>query len=154
MSRSSSDYFGSQWLLVAAAVYGAMAVGIGAMGAHMLPKQLAAQGFDEAEIVKKVEQCETATRYQLVHAVAVLALALSPITARHKILRYIGNGMLIGNLLFSGGLYSMVFANQIIHWSIVPIGGMIMIGAWIALATWGANYQNSRAAFTASGIDN
>jgi uncharacterized membrane protein YgdD (TMEM256/DUF423 family) len=45
--------------------------------------------------------------------------------------------MLLGTVGFSGGLYSMVFADEIIHWSIVPIGGMLFILSWICLASSG-----------------
>jgi uncharacterized membrane protein YgdD (TMEM256/DUF423 family) len=41
--------------------------------------------------------------------------------------------MLMGTLGFSGGLYSMVFADEIIHWSIVPIGGSLFILGWLHL---------------------
>ena len=41
---------------------------------------------------------------------------------------------ILGICCFSGGLYSIVFADQIIHWSIVPLGGTMLILGWLALA--------------------
>jgi uncharacterized membrane protein YgdD (TMEM256/DUF423 family) len=37
-------------------------------------------------------------------------------------------------LLFSGGLYSMVFWDRMGHWSIVPLGGSLLMIAWLSLA--------------------
>ena len=66
-------------LVLIAALSGAISVGIGAMGAHSLPKQLEARGYSESVVQKKLDQCELGVRYQLFHSIAVLALGLSPL---------------------------------------------------------------------------
>lgn len=120
--------------LILAALSGAMSVAIGAMGAHRLPKQLESQGFSHEQIEKKLHQCELATRYQMFHALAVLAMTLSGYASRSKLTKTAVVMMLLGTIGFSGGLYSMVFADEIIHWSIVPIGGALFILGWLYLA--------------------
>jgi uncharacterized membrane protein YgdD (TMEM256/DUF423 family) len=41
---------------------------------------------------------------------------------------------LAGTVLFSGGLYSLVFADLLGHWSIVPSGGLMFLIGWGFLA--------------------
>jgi uncharacterized membrane protein YgdD (TMEM256/DUF423 family) len=120
--------------LILAALSGAICVAIGAMLAHSLPKRLESQGFTQEQVDKKLQQCELATRYQMFHALAVLALAASGYCTRFKLATIASVLMLLGTIGFSGGLYSMVFANEIIHWSIVPIGGSLFILGWLHLA--------------------
>jgi uncharacterized membrane protein YgdD (TMEM256/DUF423 family) len=127
----------SRWLLVLAGISGAIAVGIGAMGAHSLPKQWEKQGLSSEVIEKKLEQCELGVRYQMLHALALVAIALSGRANASKTLLAAAILFVAGTVCFSGGLYSIVFADQIIHWSIVPLGGTAFIAAWISVATSG-----------------
>jgi uncharacterized membrane protein YgdD (TMEM256/DUF423 family) len=125
----------SKWLLLLAGISGAIAVGIGAMGAHSLPKQLEKRGLAPDIVAKKLDQCELGVRYQMYHALALAAIALSTRAAGSKLLCAASVLFLVGTLCFSGGLYSIVFADQIIHWSIVPIGGTTLIVAWLCVAS-------------------
>jgi uncharacterized membrane protein YgdD (TMEM256/DUF423 family) len=79
------------------------------------------------------------------HALSILAMALSPIATRSALIPLSAFAMLLGVVFFSGGLYSIVFANQIIHWAIVPIGGSILILGWSVLL-FGALTQSARPA--------
>lgn len=124
----------TRWLVFLAAISGFMSVGIGAMASHSLPKRLAAQGFDEATIAKKLDQCDIGSKYQMAHALALLALGLSGFVNQSKFARFSAILMLLGSVCFSGGLYSLVFADEIIHWSIVPIGGSLLMLGWVSLA--------------------
>ncbi len=127
-------------LLLLAGLSGAIAVGIGAIGAHSLPKQLAARGLEPSEVEKKLQQCELGVRYQMYHALAVTFLALSAGVRRSRGLQIAAVLFLLGTLCFSGGLYSIVFADQLLHWSIVPIGGATMILGWLCVA---ASFRNA-----------
>jgi uncharacterized membrane protein YgdD (TMEM256/DUF423 family) len=71
------------------------------------------------------------------HALGVLVLTATQYVTRSRLAKTSAVLMLLGSLGFSGGLYSMVFADEIIHWSIVPIGGMLFILSWICLAASG-----------------
>lgn len=124
----------TRWLVFLAAISGFISVGIGAMASHSLPKRLAAQGFDEATIAKKLDQCDIGSEYQMAHALALLALGLSGFVNQSKFARFAAILMLLGSACFSGGLYSLVFADEIIHWSIVPIGGSLLMLGWLSLA--------------------
>jgi uncharacterized membrane protein YgdD (TMEM256/DUF423 family) len=125
----------SRWLLCLAGLSGAIAVGIGAMGAHTLPKQLEMRGFAPEVIAKKLDQCELGVRYQMFHTLAVVAIALSGRCGRSKMMLAATILFLVGSLFFSGGLYSIVFADQILHWAIVPLGGTTLILGWLCLAS-------------------
>lgn len=124
----------SRRLLLLAGLSGAIAVGLGAMGAHSLPKQLEKRGLAPDLIAKKLDQCELAVRYQMYHALALVAIALSSRTTGSRLLTTASILFLVGTVCFSGGLYSIVFADQIIHWSIVPLGGSALIAAWLCIA--------------------
>ena len=65
----------------------------------------------------------------------------SAATATRKIWKFACVLFLVGIALFSGGLYSMVFFDQIGHWSIVPIGGVTLMLAWLVVAI-GAIFPN------------
>jgi uncharacterized membrane protein YgdD (TMEM256/DUF423 family) len=44
-------------------------------------------------------------------------------------------GLFLGGIvLFSGGLYLIVFTGKLIHWAIVPSGGLLLMAAWLLLA--------------------
>lgn len=124
----------SRWLLFLASVLGAIGVGVGAMAAHSLPKQLEQRGLAPEVIAKKLEQCELGVRYQMIHVLAVAFIAFSMRGGSCKLLLGAAVLFLLGILCFSGGLYSIAIADQIIHWSIVPLGGSTLIAAWLCLA--------------------
>ena len=125
---------GSRWWVFVAAISGLIAVSIGAMGSHSLPDKLKKTGISELEVNKKINQCEIGVRYQIYHSLAILALALSPSASLRRSWRVASFLFLLGIVLFSGGLYSMVFLNTIGHWSIVPTGGGLLMAGWIAIA--------------------
>ncbi len=103
-----------------AAIFGALAVVLGAFGAHGLKATLAAH--DTAAI------WQTASHYHLIHAAVLLALGLAGISRRGW------QSMLIGTTIFSGTLY--VLAVTGIKWlgAITPIGGLLMIIGWLLVA--------------------
>lgn len=123
-----------RWIVFVAAVSGLMSVGIGAMGSHSLPKRLQAAGLSEADVQKKIGQCEIAVKYQMFHSIAALSLGLCPATAIRRSWKSASLLFFVGISMFSGGLYSMVFFDAMGHWSIVPIGGATMMLGWLTLA--------------------
>ena len=105
--------------LALAALSAGLAVAAGAFGAHALrdllePARLAA--------------FETAARYQLMHALAVLALE-SHVRERPALARA-GTLMLAGTLLFSGSLYALSLSGIRAFGAITPLGGLAWIAAW------------------------
>jgi uncharacterized membrane protein YgdD (TMEM256/DUF423 family) len=103
-----------------AAVLGALAVALGAFGAHGLKELL---GRNETTAI-----WEKAVFYHFIHAVMLFVLALRvPVHAGSWIC------FLIGILVFSGSLYVMAVTN--VRWlgAITPIGGVSFIIGWLWL---------------------
>lgn len=109
-------------LLLVAALLGAAGVALGAFGAHGLRERLGADALGV---------WETAVRYHLVHAVALLALALSP---NAPALRSAGWLFAAGILLFSGSLYALALGGPRVLGPVTPIGGFALIAGWAWLA--------------------
>ncbi len=116
-----------------AAIAGGSAVALGAFGAHGL-QQLATDGKISADQIKTFE---TAVRYQMYHALALLILPALAGLSDKKYSRYAANCFIWGILLFSGSLYiyslsSWLFGSEI-KWlgAITPFGGLSFIAGWI-----------------------
>ncbi|MCO8124425.1 DUF423 domain-containing protein [Stieleria sp. TO1_6] len=120
------------WLWVAAAIAGASGVGIGAFGAHLLPDFLAGQSSDPLWMAKRLAQFETAAKYHLIHAVALLALAAAQ-GARPVWQRRAGILFCAGIILFSGSLYLLVLTDTPWLGAVTPLGGLSWIVAWSLL---------------------
>lgn len=109
------------WLAIAAAS-GFLAVALGAFGAHGLRLEgQAAQWF------------ETASRYHLVHAPALLGVALLAERADGAMVRLAGGGFVVGTLVFSGLLYAMALGAPSWLGAVVPLGGLAFLVGWAAL---------------------
>ncbi len=116
--------------LIIAALLGGFSVLLGAFAAHQLK---AIVGADVLQIF------ETAVRYQMYHALALLCTGMlyQPFPARQ--IRWAGNLFIAGIILFSGSLYLLCFIrHQHIQalWvgAITPLGGLSFIAAWVLLA--------------------
>ena len=118
-----------------AALLGALAVGLGAFGAH---------GLKQFVTVETIGTFETGVRYQFYHVFALLAVGILYERLPVKWLRYAGNCFLIGILLFSGSLYILTAlkATDTVGLTgigaITPIGGVFFIAGWLLLlaAVW------------------
>ncbi len=121
-------------LIILAAMLGASGVLIGAYHAHGLQGMLEQQGLTGADLAERMDQCALAVRYQMIHALALLCVGI--LAGRASGRRFCATGLLIaaGTLLFSGGIYLIVFAENLVHWAIIPSGGMLLAAGWIALA--------------------
>jgi uncharacterized membrane protein YgdD (TMEM256/DUF423 family) len=104
-----------------AALAGFLAVALGAFGAHGLRRTLEETG--------RIANWETATLYHLVHAVVLLALALRTSFAR---LSFVLFGL--GIIIFSGSLYVLALTNLKWLGAVTPLGGLCLLGGWLALA--------------------
>jgi len=104
-----------------AAIAGFLGVALGAFGAHGLRKTLEETG--------RIANWETATLYHLVHAAVLLALALRPSVARLPFALFTA-----GILIFSGSLYVLALTNLKWLGAITPLGGLCLLGGWLALA--------------------
>jgi uncharacterized membrane protein YgdD (TMEM256/DUF423 family) len=104
-----------------AAAMGFLGVALGAFGAHGLQGVLVKNNM--------VDVWKTASSYHLIHAVALLFLAtLRPLPRAPWFLIF------SGVVIFSGSLYLLAVTD--IRWlgAITPIGGLLLLGGWLALA--------------------
>jgi len=120
-------------LLPVAAVAGMLGVIIGAFGAHGLPDYLAGNIDDVDRLERRLEQFDTAARYHLVHAVALLAIATLR-SDRPTLQVWCGGLLVAGIVLFSGSLYVLVLTDTPWLGAITPIGGVAWIIAWFLMA--------------------
>jgi len=114
----------SRMAATAGALLGALAVVLGAFGAHALRSHLEQ---------RDLEIFETAVRYQMYHAFALIAAAW--LLSRE--VPYAGHAawaFIVGVAIFSGSLYLMVATGQRWLGAITPIGGVAMIIGWCLLA--------------------
>ena len=110
--------------LIAATIFGALAVILGAFGAHWLDGKISE---------KMLQSYKTGVQYQFYHSLALLAVGLLMNHNPSKYLRWAGNLFMVGIIVFSGFIYIMAITN-IRALGIVPaFGGLIWITAWIFL---------------------
>ena len=106
------------------ALFGALGVVFGAFGAHALRARLEP---------RDLEIFETAVRYQMYHAFALMAAAWL-LSRNQPQAGYAAWSFVIGVAIFSGSLYLMVATGQRWLGAITPIGGVAMIAGWCLLA--------------------
>ena len=125
------------WILLGA-LLGGLGVALGAFGAHGLPAYLEASGRSPEDISLWVESYETAVRFQMYHAPVVVLIGLLSLARPgwSRKLALAGWLFVAGVGLFSGFLYAWVLTAARFGWMvhIVPIGGVLLITAWIMLA--------------------
>ena len=124
--------FSDKKFLQLAAILGALAVGIGAFGAHGLKPHLSQY---------QIDIFEKGVQYQFYHALALLATALLLRQSPGNIwLRRAGWLFFAGIVFFSGSLYLLACRDLLaipVAWvgPVTPLGGVCFIGGWIALAS-------------------
>lgn len=111
------------------AASGALGVAAGAFGAHALKARLTPE---------LLAVFDTAARYQMLHALALLAAAWAASRWPGLAARSAGLCFAAGTLLFCGSLYLMVATGMRALGAITPFGGVLFIAGWIALlfAPW------------------
>ncbi|MEO0559705.1 MAG: DUF423 domain-containing protein [Bacteroidota bacterium] len=114
------------WTLFAlAAVSGALAVAMGAFGAH---------GLEGRVSPERLDTWGTAATYALGHAApALIASALAAWSGRRAAL-VAAVLFLVGTVLFSGSLYTLVLLDLPVMGAVAPLGGVSFIAGWAMLA--------------------
>jgi len=77
---------------------------------------------------------ETGVRYQMYHALALLAVGWAATRWPGTLVNASGWLFVAGVLIFSGSLYVMTFTGMRWLGAITPIGGLCFILGWLALA--------------------
>ena len=115
--------------VILAGLNGAIAVGVGAFAAHAM----AGSDMDYARGL-----VEKGAHYQLIHAVALVAIAaVVRQVPDEKLLRAAAYAMLVGIVFFCGALYVIAFTGLSGFGAVAPIGGIAFIVGWLLLAVAG-----------------
>lgn len=112
-------------IAAAGAAFGFLGVLFGAFGAHALKDQLSLQSM---------AVYETGVHYQLIHAVALLAIGL--LATKDRALTWVGWMMSVGIVLFSFSLYALAITGIRGIGAITPFGGVCFLTAWAVLFAW------------------
>jgi uncharacterized membrane protein YgdD (TMEM256/DUF423 family) len=113
-----------RWFAIGAWL-GALGVALGAFGAHGLKSRVSAE---------MIAVWETASRYQIVHALALLATAFACERWPGAFANGAGWLFLAGIAVFSGSLYALALTGVRTFGAITPIGGLCLIAGWACLA--------------------
>ncbi|MCU0450498.1 MAG: DUF423 domain-containing protein [Bernardetiaceae bacterium] len=108
------------------ALLGALAVALGAFGAHALKPLLAA--------AQRTDTFETAVKYHFYHALSLVLIGWLARQAPSPAWMWAGWLHLIGIGLFSGALYLLCFTGQTWLGAVAPLGGTSLIAGWLLMA--------------------
>ncbi len=119
----------SKIILLTASVVLALAVIIGAFGAHGLKSHLSNE---------MMQVYKTGVEYHFYHALGLLIIGVLSVSMPSGLLNWSAFFLTLGIILFSGSLYVMAISG--IKWlgAITPLGGLSFIAGWILLfvAVW------------------
>jgi len=126
--------------IITIGLMGALAVALGALGAHFLKNKLN-EGLMTAD---QLSGFETAVRYHIYHVLAMLALLVWNSQQKSKWLDWAHACFFWGTVLFSGSLYilctrSLLGLGEGIRalGPVTPIGGVVLIAGWLLLVVHG-----------------
>ncbi len=102
--------------------FAALGVGLGAFGAHALKGRLS---------VEDLGIFETGVRYQIYHALALLFVGFLASKMDSSLVKFAGWAFVLGILVFSGSLYTLVFTGVRTWGAVTPVGGLAFIVAWL-----------------------
>jgi len=114
----------SRWVLSAGAGFALLAVIAGAFAAHGLKAVLDAQ---------QLALFETASKYQMYHALALLVVGVmltNPQFSR-SLLKLAALAFILGIILFSGSLYLLALIGASWLGAITPVGGIAFLSGWL-----------------------
>ena len=112
--------------LVFGAASAFVAVAAGAFGAHALRARLTPELLSIFEV---------AVRYQMYHALALIACAWAATKSPGALVNASGWLFMTGTLVFCGTLYALSLSG--LRWlgAITPLGGLAFLAGWVCLAT-------------------
>jgi len=116
----------SRWALSSGAALALLAVLSGAFAAHGLKTILDAQ---------QLALFETAARYQMYHALALLVVGILASVRQfsESLLKLAAFAFILGIFLFCGSLYALALSGITWLGAITPLGGTAFLAGWLAL---------------------
>ncbi|WP_371232592.1 DUF423 domain-containing protein [Pseudomonas sp. QE6] len=109
--------------LMLAAFFGFTGVALGAFAAHGLKNRLTPE---------YLAVFQTGVHYQMLHALALLGVALLSVQVGGALVKWAGWAFVTGILLFSGSLYLLTLAGLSVG-IVTPIGGLFFLIGWALL---------------------
>lgn len=114
-----------QIILIAGAIFGALAIVFGAFGAHALKKVL-----NEDQL----KSFETGVKYQMYHALVLLLIGFNVVNPSFLL----GGSFILGIILFSFSIYGLVLSDakgkkMRFLGPVTPIGGLLLVLGWVLL---------------------
>lgn len=118
-----------QFILLAA-VQGFLGVALGAFGAHGLEATLEANN--------RVDTFQTANRYHMYHALALLAVAWMTTQYTGNTIAWAGYLLTAGTVIFSGSLYILAVFDLGVMGAVAPLGGVALLAGWagVGITAW------------------
>lgn len=115
--------------LMLAASFGFTGVALGAFAAHGLKGRLSPE---------YLAIFQTGVQYQLIHALALLGVAVLANTLPGRLLAWSGALFALGILLFSASLYALTLSGIPRLGIVTPFGGLAFLAGWacLGLAAW------------------
>jgi len=104
------------------AIFGLLAVTLGAFGAHALKARLPESLLATYEV---------GVRYQMYHALALFVVAWLVSTGQFRGIHIAGWLFTAGILIFSGSLYALALSGLRMLGAITPIGGVCFLAGWL-----------------------
>jgi uncharacterized membrane protein YgdD (TMEM256/DUF423 family) len=111
--------------LLIGTVFGFLAVGLGAFGAHGLRGRLSPE---------MLAVFETGVRYHMYHALALILTSLLMARMGGWLVIAAGWCFVAGIVLFSGSLYALAVSGVTVLGAITPFGGLALLAGWACLA--------------------
>jgi uncharacterized membrane protein YgdD (TMEM256/DUF423 family) len=101
-----------------------LSVASGAFGAHALRTRLS---------LELLTVFETAARYQMYHALGLLAVAWAATRWPGSLVHWAGWLFVVGTILFSGSLYALALTGSRWWGAVTPFGGVSFLAGWACL---------------------
>jgi uncharacterized membrane protein YgdD (TMEM256/DUF423 family) len=111
--------------VVLGALLAAAAVAAGAFGAHALAGRLPTE---------RLATWETAARYHMYHALALVLLGALAARWPAPLLHVAGWLFVAGTVVFAGTVYALALGGPRWLGAVTPLGGVALIGGWLVLA--------------------
>jgi uncharacterized membrane protein YgdD (TMEM256/DUF423 family) len=118
------DEIMSKTILMAGAVFLALAVLTGAFGAHALKDRLAAG---------MMQVYKTGVEYHFYHALGLLLVGVLSVQYPSSWINWSAGCLVAGIVLFSGSLYAMALTGIRVLGAVTPLGGLSFVAGWILL---------------------
>ncbi len=114
----------NRMILLSGAIFMALAVLLGAFGAHALKTNLSPE---------MMQVYKTGIEYQFYHALGLLLIGLIGFQIQSKYIKWSGTLISIGIIIFCGSLYILALSGFEWIGAITPIGGLSFVAGWVCL---------------------